>query len=105
MAISCHSIKILLQMAKAQVFTGTITNAILTIEETDGVTMISYKISPTSSANGSVTGNSMLGNIAPTPVTLTAGDGGTIFAPANGFISGLILNAPVGCVINLIALR
>jgi len=92
-------------MAKAQVFTGTITNAILTVEEDDGVTMISYKVSSTSSANGSVTGNAMLGNIAPTAVTLTVGDGGTIFAPANGFISGLILNAPVGCVINLIALR
>tara|TARA_R110000868_G_scaffold84286_1_gene237661 strand:+ start:660 stop:944 length:285 start_codon:yes stop_codon:yes gene_type:complete len=90
---------------KIKIFTGAITNSILTIDESDGVTMITLKVASSSSSSGSVLGNITLGSLQPTSITIIAGDGTTIATTNNGFIDGFTITAPSGCTINIIALR
>lgn len=90
---------------KARVFTGSITNASITFDADDGVTNLSYKVTSDSSAPATILGDINIGELSPSSVTLEAGEGGTLFAPAGGALSGITLTAPIGCTINIIALR
>jgi len=90
---------------KVKIFTGSLTNSILTLSEDDGITMLSVKVSSSSSVSGSITGDITLGSLQPSAITIIAGDGTTIATPNNGFLDGLTLTAPTGCTMNIIALR
>lgn len=90
-----------MSVLESQVFTGEITNTTLTITENMGVKRIS--IFNSSAVTGTVLGNRKLGGLSPTTIDIAAGDSFTVDAPDASVIKSLVIDAPAGCTLKVVA--
>ena len=90
-----------MSVLESQVFTGELTNDTLTITESMGVKRVS--VFNGSAVTGTVLGNRNLGGLAPTTIDIVQGDSFTVDAPDASVIKSLVINAPAGCTLKIVA--
>ena len=90
-----------MSVLESQVFTGELASATLTITESMGIKRVS--VFNGSAVAGTVLGNRSLGGLAPSAINLAAGDSFTVDAPDASVIKSLVIDAPAGCTLKIVA--
>lgn len=85
---------------KQQIFTTVLTNGILTIEESFGVTVVAIKLT---AGAGFYKGTKKLGDVDSTQIDLVVDKPVTISSEQTKYIDGLIIDCQGGGVIEIIA--
>jgi len=86
-------------MIGQKMFTKSLTNASLTILSSQGVTQVS--ILCTTSVAGTVVGDGMIGGISSSALNIAENTSLTLGATSGFPITGLTINAPSGCVLEI----
>ena len=84
-----------------EIFTFTLTNDTLTLGEENGVVAVSIQC--TTSTAGSVTGNAVVAGESSSAISITEGNSVTISSTNGKPISSLVIVAPSGCTLIIVA--